>query len=131
LLAPAKSALVARASAAPALVALAARAAAGTAAAPGERRMPRIPPRCRSAQRRVEVPQSPPRTLSGGCKEKGRARRARPLALDETSLLAAEERQDVLHGGVGYGERLDAELLLHLQRLQLGGFLFHVGVDHL
>ena len=41
---------------------------------------------------------------------------------------SAEQRQDVLRCLVGDGERLSAELLLHLQRLQLGRGRFHVGV---
>src|SRR5690606_30182835 len=64
-------------------------------------------------------------------KEKGRAPVERGRSLVQRLVVLAEERQDVLRRGVGDGERLDAELLLHLQRLQLGGLLFHVGVDQL
>src|SRR5690606_8842162 len=44
---------------------------------------------------------------------------------------ALEQGQDVLRCRVGDRQRLDAELLLNLERLQLGRFLVHVGVDKL
>ena len=50
---------------------------------------------------------------------------------DVGSSLALEQRQDALGVRIGDRQRLDAELLLHLQRLQPGRFLVHVGVDEL
>src|SRR5690349_19352231 len=44
---------------------------------------------------------------------------------------AAEGRQDRLRRAVGDRQRLDAELLLDLQRLEAGRFLVHVGIDEL
>jgi hypothetical protein len=43
--------------------------------------------------------------------------------------LLLEQAQDVLRAGVGDRQRLDAELLLHLQRREPCRFFFHVGVD--
>jgi len=54
-----------------------------------------------------------------------RETRARLLCL----ALAAEQREDVLAGGVGDRQRLDAELLLNLQSLEAGRLGVHVGVD--
>src|SRR5205814_8393253 len=42
---------------------------------------------------------------------------------------AAEERNDRLRTAVGDRQRLDAELLLHLEGLQARRFLVHVGID--
>jgi len=43
--------------------------------------------------------------------------------------LASEERQYTLHAAVGDRERLNAQLLLNLQRLQTRGLFTHVCVD--
>src|SRR4051794_20251822 len=48
-----------------------------------------------------------------------------------SAVLLAEERQDRLSVRVGDRQRLDAELLLDLERLQAGRFHVHVGIDEL
>ena len=66
---------------------------------------------------------------------KGRLRvsRKRPFSLVlrnvRRALAAAEQRQDDLRRLVGDRQGLSAELLLDLQRLQLGRFLGEVSVD--
>src|SRR6185312_2988107 len=54
-----------------------------------------------------------------------------PVSAKPQSLLAAEERENVLARLVGNAERLDAELLLDLEGLQPGRFLVHVSIDEL
>jgi len=55
--------------------------------------------------------------------------RAWPSIVQPCGWRLLEQPQDVLARGVGNAERLDAELLLHLQSLQLGRLLVHVGID--
>jgi hypothetical protein len=59
--------------------------------------------------------------------ERGPAGDDRPHFETPSPLL--EEAQDGLRTRIGNGERLHAELLLNLQRLQSGRFLSKVGVD--
>src|ERR1043165_4510845 len=61
----------------------------------------------------------------------GRAQGERGPVAGKTvkAASALEELQDALGVRIGDRQRLDAELLLHLQCLQPGRFLVHVGVD--
>src|SRR3546814_9684547 len=63
----------------------------------------------------------------GSCRHAGRREGRRPLP-DPARRLAeqAEQRVGLL---VGDRQRLDGELLAHLQGLQLGAFGGHIGVD--
>ena len=63
-----------------------------------------------------------PRPPEAGRVERGAARTRLPM------VLAAEQRQEDLRTLVGDAERLDAELLLDLQGLQLGAFLGEIGI---
>ena len=52
-----------------------------------------------------------------------------PVEGDVSGLLLTEELKDVFRVGIGDRQRLDAELLLGLERLQTGRLLVHVRID--
>src|SRR5687768_18181537 len=84
--------------------------------------------------RNVHVDDADGASLKGGMRNYHKKSQAlgEDLAFQISKLVPLlEQTQDALARAVGDRERLDAELLLHLQGLQAGRLFVHVGVDEL